>query len=149
MVELISGESSMPNNTFKLPQRTATLRFTESDFEGAVVVARLDVPLSFFLHLQELVAQQETWQVLEPFGDQVLQSWNLVDEQDNPLPASSQGLKQVSYAFACRLIQAWTEAVVSPPAPLGGRSGAGGPSAEALDPMDGSWPNLGSCSEPN
>ncbi|MFQ6030112.1 MAG: hypothetical protein ACE5Q6_21775 [Dehalococcoidia bacterium] len=139
----------MQNNTFKLPQRTATLKFTDSDFKGAVVVARLDVPLSFFLELQEFVAHQETWKVLEPFGDQVLQSWNLVDEEDQPLPADSAGLKQVSYAFANLLIQSWTEAVASLPAPLAGPSANGRPSAAASDPTGGSLPNLGSSSAPN
>ena len=41
----------MQSKTFKLRQRTATLKFADDEFAGAEVIARLDVPLSFFFQL--------------------------------------------------------------------------------------------------
>jgi hypothetical protein len=102
---------------FKIPKRTATL-ILDGDYEGAEVVVRLDVPVGTFLEIQDLVAQEKQLHVFQVFGDSILDTWNLRDENDQSIPANSEGMHKIPIDLANIIMTEWSGAVTAPPDPL-------------------------------
>lgn len=103
---------------FQLPARTVVFKFENTDYEGAEVKARLDVPLSMFLQIQDAIDSEKALDVFTPFGDMVLESWNIVDRNEEPIPADGKGMLEITVPFATLLMSEWAKAVGELPAPL-------------------------------
>ena len=103
---------------FKIPRRTVGMTFT-GDYEGAEIEAQLDVSIGMFLDIQELVSGDKALEVFGAFGDSALISWNLLDDDGNPLPANGDGMRALPTAMGNLIIEQWMEAVANTPAPLG------------------------------
>jgi hypothetical protein len=122
------------------------LDFEDTPYEGLEVRAR-SLPIG---KLREIVkfAQLKDKQditlitdmldeMLEKFGA-ALVDWNAEDENDQPLPANVEGLKQLDTNLAMTIILAWIEAVagVSASSDLGKDSSSGEPSRVLSLPME-------------
>ena len=114
---------------FKLPTRTLRLVFDE-DYGDADVVVKLDVPIGLFIEIQDMVEEGRQLDMFRAFGEKVLVSWNLDDEEGKPLPANAEGMHAITPQFGAMLIQQWAEVVANPPAPLAETSDNGSMSAE-------------------
>lgn len=64
-----------------------------------------------------------------------LVSWNLEDEDGEPVPATYQGVEDQELPFVLRIIEAWTEAVAGVPDDLGKVSPSGPQFPEVSLPM--------------
>ncbi|GAA2209314.1 hypothetical protein GCM10009850_047720 [Nonomuraea monospora] len=130
---------------YKRPAKIYKLVFAEDDMAGLEVKARsmstgdlldmaplLDLKLSASPTAEEMESIAE---LLERFAD-VLVSWNLEDEDDQPVPATLEGLLDQDIDFVMRIIMAWADAVSGVPAPLPEPSPGGEPSLAASIPMD-------------
>jgi hypothetical protein len=136
---------------FRLPARTALLDFSGTEYDGAVVRVRLNVPLRLLLELQA-IEQGDSGEVKEgflKFAREALVDWNLEGEDGQPIPATAEGILNVSTAFATYLISQWSQVVARPPAPLAGPSANGSTSAEQSAPTAESSLSLGDLSRPS
>lgn len=73
--------------------------------------------------------------LLELFARSLV-SWNLEDEEGNPVPATLAGLLDQDNDWTQRVIMTWLEAVGGAPGPLGQRSTGGETSLAASIPME-------------
>lgn len=103
---------------FRIPIRTARLVF-HGDWLGAEVVVRLDVPVQVFMQIQDLVASEQQLKVFEVFGDKVIQSWNLQDEDGLPVEPTGKGMGDVPLQLANLIVEQWVEVATQPSVPLG------------------------------
>lgn len=65
-----------------------------------------------------------------------LVSWNLEDEDDQPVPADYYGLMSQDADFAMTLVMAWMDGVLGTPGPLGRNSNDGMPPEGVSIPME-------------
>lgn len=63
-------------------------------------------------------------------------SWNLEDEDDQPVPADYYGLMSQDADFAMTLVMAWMDGVLGTPGPLGRNSNDGMPPEGVSIPME-------------
>jgi hypothetical protein len=108
------------NGKFQLQRRTALLVF-EGDYEGLEIRTRLDVPLGLFLEIQTMVEANQTKEILEKFGNEILISWNL-QEEGKDIPSNADGILQMPIILSTLLIEKWTEVVAKPEDPLSEQS---------------------------
>ena len=113
-------------NGFSIPKRTARLVFS-GDYEGAEVVVRLDVSVGTWLEIQELLQGEKQMEVYALFGRAVLENWNLLDSDGNPVEADSKGMHSIPIDLANTILEQWTQAIVGTPVPLGENLNGGGP----------------------
>ena len=136
---------------FKLPERTALLRF-HGDYEGAEATVRRDVPIGIMLDFMGAVSEgpddvgpERAVEILGLYGkfaEAALMKWNLLDHKGQPIPATPEGMLKVPPAFGNLLIQQWVEVVVNPPVPLGEQLTNGATSAiPAASPGSSSVPS--------
>ncbi len=109
---------------FKLPQRTAKLVFKDPQFEGAEVRVVLDHPLGMLIEAQKLQEDKDIEGLCRFFAT-ILLDWNLEDKDDQPIPATEEGLRQVTASFINALIDAWVESQTEP-SPKARRRSKGG-----------------------
>jgi hypothetical protein len=102
---------------FRIPKRTARLVF-HNEYEGAEVVVRLDVPVATFLDIQDLVSTEQQLKVFERFGEDVLVSWNLEDDDGTIFPATGAGVNAIPIQLANQILEQWVEVATGVPAPL-------------------------------
>jgi hypothetical protein len=105
------------NQAFRIPKRTARLVFI-NDYEGAEVVVRLDVPVGTFLQINDMVSHEQQLQVFEVFGEKILDSWNLSDDDGNTIEANGNGMNSIPIDLANQILQQWVEVAVQPSLPL-------------------------------
>ena len=98
---------------FKLPQRTARLVFKDPQFEGAEVRVTLDHPLGMLIEAQKL-QEDKDMEGLCRFMASVLLEWNLEDAHGAPIPATEEGLRQVTASFVNAFLDAWVDSQVAP-----------------------------------
>jgi len=103
---------------FQIPKRTARLVFSDSEYEGAEVVVRLDVPVRTFLEIQELVAEEKHLHVFKLFGETVLDSWNLLGDDEKSIPADENGMNVIPIDFANVILTEWAEVAAGVDIPL-------------------------------
>ena len=104
------------NGKFQLQRRTALLVF-DGDYEGLEIRTRLDVPLGLFLEIQTMVEANQSKDILEKFGNEILLSWNL-QEEGKDISADAEGVLQLPLELSTLLIEKWTEVVAKPDDPL-------------------------------
>jgi len=100
---------------FTVQRRRAILEFADPDYEGIHIEARLDVDLRTFLDLQALASSSENnadslRAAFQMFGDEVLESWNLQDEDGTVLTPDAVGFLSLPPALGTAILGAWTEA---------------------------------------
>ena len=113
------------------PKATATLKFSDGDYEGAEVVCRASgVPMATYFQMRAgLDSEEQVRDVFQLFGDTILLRWNVEDQDGNPRPANGESLLAEDSDFVMAIIAAWLDARVGVNAPLAGASDSG---AEAL-----------------
>jgi hypothetical protein len=100
---------------FTIQRRKAILVFKQEDYEGLHIEARLDVDLRTFLDLQILAGSGEASasdlrEAFSMFGDQILESWNLEDEDGSPVTADANGFLSIPPSLGTAILTAWSDA---------------------------------------
>jgi hypothetical protein len=72
----------------------------------------------------------------------ILVSWNVEDDDGNPVPATKDGLYSLDFEFLATVMTAWSEKVAGVSAPLPKPSDNGKTLAEGLIPMETLSPSL-------
>ena len=103
---------------FTVQRRKALLTFEQTDYEGLHIEARLDVDLRTFLDLQMLAGSGDASagdlkDAFIMFGDKILETWNLEDEDGTQLTADSVGFLTLPPALGTAILKAWSEAASS------------------------------------
>jgi len=103
---------------FVIQRRRAILVFSEPEYSGIHIEARLDVDLKTFLDLQSLAGATDSnpddlRAAFSMFGDEILSSWNLEDEDGRVLPADASGFLSLPPMLATKVLGAWTEAATT------------------------------------
>lgn len=99
---------------FKVPKRTALFEFEDGDWKGAEVRCALDVPMRTLFRFR--VADQESAESLyRLFAEQVLISWNLIDDEGNDVPATPEKVLDQPNGFVDAIVQKWMEYLTTVP----------------------------------
>ena len=100
---------------FVVPRRDALITFPEGhEYEGAEIRAKLDVDVKTFLDLQALsdaTTAEETREIFTKFGDVIITEWNLNDENNKSIPATSDGFMSLPAAICTAIITAWADEI--------------------------------------
>lgn len=125
---------------YRQPTKTARIVGTD-EWEGLEAEALLSpIPMRFSFDLQTKAASGDPEQIKAAymdFGDTILRSWNLVDADGEPIPATGEGVLQADARLVGEIIARWGEAVAQPPLPTGGLHSNGHSPALAARPSDG------------
>ena len=127
---------------FKPKRRTFVLEFEDDDLTGFTVKAR-SVSLGEFLEFTDLAAQSGALQAGVSALDDlaggisavrelftrfagVITEWNLLGDDDQPVPVGLDGLLGLEFPVVQALIGAWMSGAADVTGPLGGTSPRGG-----------------------
>lgn len=116
---------------WKAQPKTYVLRFEDPKYEGLEVKTR-SLPLGDFLSYDDMSATEG----FEWFAEKVLVSWNITDDNDEPVPCTRDGLFAQDLELVRDLIEAWKDAVIGVAAPLEKPSPAGEMFPVASIPME-------------
>lgn len=140
-----NGRKTTDDGQFRLPafrvSRTRKLELEGTEWEGAEVMVRADVSMAQYLRLRQLsneegdASEQGTIALAQDFGDTVLLAWNLVDADDQPIPATGEGMTVIPLSLAFRVINLWLGTVAGVPAPLAPPSDVGNSLAALSTPL--------------
>ena len=130
-----NGAKTEKRGGFKVPDKTAIVRFEGTDYDGAEIVLRLNVSLEHYLDLRQMSEDGDQAGMANLFGDQMLASWNL-ENDSGPIPASGVGMMTLPMEFATLIITQWVDTVANVPVPLDQPSGDLSMLAEASTAMD-------------
>ncbi|MFI6530517.1 hypothetical protein [Streptomyces uncialis] len=122
---------------FKPKRKVFDLRFDDPSMNGLVVKVR-GVNTGTMLDLRAARASDDDDSIrdmLELLGQQLLE-WNVVDEDDAPVPATLEGVRQQDLDFNMAILDAWQNVMAGVPAPLDGSSTSGEPSLVASIPTE-------------
>lgn len=98
---------------FRIQEDTITLIL--DDYSGAEVLCKANVSLGQMLSLRDLGSNEENLrEAYETFASSVLISWNIEDD-NGPVPATSDGLMQLPTGLASSILGAWGEQLTNPP----------------------------------
>ena len=125
-----NGAKTEKSGGFKVPDKTAKVRF-----EGTEILLRLNVSLSHYLKLRELSEAGDQAGMALLFGDHMLASWNLENE-NGIIEANGKGMMDLPMEFATLIITQWVDTVANVPAPLDQPSGDLSMLAEASTAME-------------
>jgi hypothetical protein len=131
---------------FKKPKRTYVLEFQdETDYEDLVVKVRpptvgealRNMDLSW-MYEDELTEEQRVAKLMELYELFLtrLVSWNIEDEDDQPVPTTLEGLQSLDQDFGLRIVRSWLFETSAVSRPLESGSPGGDPSVEASIPME-------------
>ena len=101
-----------------IQRRRAMLVFAQPEYEGIHIEARLDVDLRTFLDLQLLAGASDSdpeslRAAFTMFGDEILDSWNLQDEDGTVLTPDAEGFLALPPALGTAILGAWSEAATT------------------------------------
>ena len=104
---------------YTVQRRRAILEFADPDYEGMHIETRLDVDLRTFLDLQTLAGGADSdpeglRAAFRMFGDEILETWNLHDEDGTELTADADGFLSLPPALGTAILGAWTAAATVP-----------------------------------
>lgn len=133
---------------FKAKKKLYLLRFAEDTDMAGLEVTMSSVSMGALLDLQEMstradeVAKDKTEfrKVIEVFAGAMI-GWNLLDDFDEPVPVTVDGVLTQDPDFIMSVITAWTKAIAGVADPLGAGSTSGAQSRAALPPMEPISPN--------
>ena len=85
----------MSSKKFKIgkAQRVANITFEGTDFDGLEIRCSLDLPLKTVMKIQSLMLSDDNADSVEAntiWCDEVLESWNLTDDEGKEIPANSE-----------------------------------------------------------
>lgn len=127
-------ERSAPRRGFQMPSRTVLLTFDDgSPYHGAEVRCTLRMTLEQTLALQRMTAVQADGDIegaARTFAETVLLSWNLMDDDGEPIPATADAFLEQPTDFVMSVINHWQAAVTQPDAPLASPATNGEPLEE-------------------
>ena len=109
---------------FKLgkAKRIANITFEGTDYDGLEIRCSLDLPLRTVLKIQSLTVSDSDAESITAntiWCDEVLESWNLTDDEGKEIPANSEAALAVAPArLLAALVTKWSELVLEPPANL-------------------------------
>ena len=103
---------------FRIPDQTAHITFSGTDYDGAEIWVRLNVSFAHYIALREAAEGDDQAKMAELFGSEVLMEWNLEDASGEPVPATGDGMLQIPLSLAMLIVQHWIEAVSAVPVPL-------------------------------
>lgn len=119
---------------FKRERRTIRLVFDDPDLNGLVVLTR-SVPLGVFMDMMKMAQLAE--KAMTPadmlvvndlfvgFAEQALVEWNLLDDNDQPVPPTLAGMQTQDTAFMLEIVMTWLGALGAAPGPLAHASSNG------------------------
>lgn len=108
---------------FRIPDQTAHLTFSGTDYDGAEIWVRLNVSFRHYIALREAAEGDDQAKMAALFGGDVLMSWNLEDDAGQPIPANGEGMLEIPLSLAMLVVQHWVEAVSGVSSPLPETSG--------------------------
>jgi len=115
---MVATQTRKTPSGFQIPKRTARLVFTDSIYDGAEVVVRLDIPMQVFIEIQDLIDDGQQLKLFKVFGDYVLDEWNLQDDNGKPFEIGGAAMNQIDFNLANLIMKEWMEVATSPSAPL-------------------------------
>lgn len=130
-------------STFKREKRHYRLTFEGSPLDGLVVVIG-GVPVGTMLQMAEMAALVDSFTpenigtlglMFQILSDSIVE-WNLVDDDDQPVPPTMEGVRSLDLDEAMLLIQQWMQHTAGVSGPLDQGSTGGVPSGVASIPMD-------------
>ena len=103
---------------YTIQRRRAILVFAQPEYEGIHIEARLDVDLRTFLDLQQLAGGSDNdpdklRDAFRMFGDEILDTWNLQDEDGTVLTADAEGFLCLPPSLGTAILGAWSEAATT------------------------------------
>lgn len=126
---------------YKPKDKIYRLKFTDPDLDG-LEVDTTSASLGDILRMQELAQvssengdTKSTRDMLQTFSH-VIKAWNILDDDDQPVPPTFEGLCSLSDELATAIFQAWMTKVAGVSAPLADGSPSGETSLEASLPME-------------
>jgi hypothetical protein len=137
----------MSQQGYRRERTLYALKFEDPEFEGLEIKAK-SLPMREFFELQKFQAEAESSpeaaeQVIRRMAE-VLVSWNLEDEEGQPVPATYEGLADQDMSFVLPVFYAWMDAVASVPNRSRGTSNGSGTSVEGSIEMEPLSPSPGS-----
>lgn len=149
---------------YKPQRRLYRLDFSETEHAGLEVTAR-GTSMAGLLQLMELADEAGELAELDEKADKaviagkmremfapfarVIVSWNLLDDDDEPVPASLDGLLSQDPEFIGFVLSSYVQAISAAPPPLPGTSPSGGNSEEGLTAMAALSASLGNSPVPS
>jgi len=130
-----NGTTTKARKGFRIPDQTAHITFSGTDYDGAEIWVRLNVSFAHYIALREAAEGDDQAKMAELFGGEVLMEWNLEDASGEPVPATGDGMLQIPLSLAMLIVQHWIEAVAGVSAPLETTSGDINTLAEASTAM--------------
>jgi len=120
---VVATNGTKPRKGFRIPDQTAHITFSGTDYDGAEIWVKLNVSFAHYIALREAAEGDDQARMAELFGGEVLMEWNLEDASGGPVPATGDGMLQIPLSLAMLIVQHWIEAVSAVPAPLPETSG--------------------------
>ena len=116
---------------FRLPKKTARIKFEGTDYDGAEAEVSLSLSIEQMFHVHDLISGGDIVEGFRNFGEIVLISWNLEDDNGDPIPPTSEGFMSTpDRIFLNIIIDHWVQAMKGVPVPLESQS-QGGSTSEA------------------
>ncbi|MFC9821371.1 hypothetical protein ACFWG6_30825 [Streptomyces erythrochromogenes] len=123
---------------YKPKQKIYNLNFEGTDFEGLQVSIRAlntGQYIDLFQAKTEAESGGEANDLLQMMASRLV-SWNVEDDNDQPVPATLDGIKTQDLDLNLAIVNAWTTAMAGVSAPLEQSSTDGGSSLEGSIPME-------------
>lgn len=128
----------MAGKRFKRERKLYHLKFEAEDLAGFECYA-VGCTLDQFVEITALSEELKTeagrtpGNIAKQFTTfaKFLESWNLDDDDDQPVPCTYEGLKAQDFDFVMAIMMAWMAAIATVPDPLAERSPSGETSPEA------------------
>ena len=103
---------------YTIQRRRVVLIFSQPEYEGIRIEARLDVDLRTFLDLQQLAGAsdnnpEDLRAAFTLFGNEILDAWNLQDEDGRVLTADAAGFLSLPPSLGTAILGAWSEAATT------------------------------------
>lgn len=125
----------------KIKKKLLVLRFEDPDYEGVEIKVRT-VSMGRALELTGEADAARAGKGLDDFNELLnefigkLESWNIEDDDDQPLPATREGFLSLDLPDVVHIILSWFDAMLSIDTDLGKDSTSGLPSPEVSIPME-------------
>ena len=115
---MVAVNGAKARKGFRIPDQTAHLTFSGTDYDGAEIWVRLNVSFRHYIALREAAEGDDQAKMAALFGGDVLMSWNLEDDAGQPIPANGEGMLEIPLSLAMLVVQHWVEAVSGVASPL-------------------------------
>lgn len=139
----------------KIKRKVLVLKFEDEDFDGVEIRARaasmgraLELTGEADAARRPGTGLEQVNGLFDEFATALL-SWNLEDDDDQPVPATRDGLLSLDIQDVMVIILAWFDAMLSIGEGLGKGSTSGSPFPEVSIPMEIPSPNLTNSPTPN